>query len=62
MKANELTNRELADILQTLKVTGIAPTEFEKQCLQEACYRIIYIDSAIERIRNIREDIERRLL
>lgn len=40
MNAKELTNDELAVILRCMRVTGIAPTEFERECLDVAADRI----------------------
>ena len=40
MNAKELTNEELAVILRCMRVTGIAPTEFERECLDVAADRI----------------------
>lgn len=40
MKAKELSNEELAVIIRCIRVTGIAATLFEKECLDEAADRL----------------------
>jgi len=40
MKAKELTNEELATILRMMCITGICPTRYERDYLQEAADRL----------------------
>lgn len=40
MNAKDLSNEELAIILRCLTVTGIAPTLFERECLDVAADRV----------------------
>ena len=40
MSAKDLTNEEVAAVLDTLMITGIAPTPYEKECLIEAAERL----------------------
>lgn len=40
MNAKELTNEELAVILRCMRVTGLASSSFEKECLDEAADRM----------------------
>jgi len=40
MNAKDLTNEELAIILRCMRITGLATTSFEKECLDEAADRM----------------------
>ena len=40
MNVKDLTNEELAEIVESMIVTGLAPTWFEKECLKEAAERL----------------------
>ena len=40
MNAKELSNNQLAGVLRTLKITGISPSRFEEECLEEAARRL----------------------
>lgn len=40
MIAQDLTSKELATIVRAINTTGIAPTRFEKECIQEAADRL----------------------
>ena len=40
MTTKELTNDELAIILRCMRITGIAASQFEKECLDEAADRL----------------------
>ena len=40
MDPKELTNEELANVLRTLKTTGISPCHYELECLEEAAHRL----------------------
>ena len=40
MKAKELTNEELAVILRCMRMTGVAASAFERECLDEAADRM----------------------
>lgn len=40
MNPKDLTNEELADILRAMVITGISPSQLEKECLKEAAERL----------------------
>lgn len=40
----EMTSDELAEILRAMNTTGISPTNFEKDCLNEAADRLEKLD------------------
>ena len=40
----QLTNEELAVIIRTMAVTGVAPSPFERGCLEELAERIKKLD------------------
>lgn len=44
MTVKEMTSEELAEIVRTINTTGISPTEFEKDCLNEAADRLERLD------------------
>lgn len=52
MIAKDLTSDELAGIVRTINSTGIAPTRFEKECLQEAADRLEKLDRIEKWIRS----------
>lgn len=59
MNPKELTNEELATIIYALKITGLAPTQFEKDCLEEAHDRIIVLDNLQKKLNEIIERMEK---
>lgn len=60
MKASELNNEELATVIRGMKVTGICPSSFEKECLEEGAKRIEMLETIINRIEKIIEELEGR--
>lgn len=58
MNAKELSNDELALILRTINTTGIAPTRFEMECIEEGACRIEYLERVSQRIHSILQSME----
>ena len=44
MDVKSMTSEELADVIRTMHTTGLAPTRFEKECLEEAAERLEKLD------------------
>ena len=59
MKARDLTNEELADVIRSIKITGIAPSPFEQECLDEAAERVEYLDIICTRIHKLTRSLEK---
>lgn len=47
MKAKKLSNNQLAGVLRTMKSTGISPSSYEQECLEEAAIRLDGIKGCI---------------
>ena len=58
MKAEELTNEELADVLREIKCSGVPKTIFENECMEEAITRIEYLDIICYRIKKMVKQLE----
>lgn len=54
MKAKELTNEELAVILRCMRVTGVARSSFEKECLDEAADRMELFTLTMEERKHVK--------
>ena len=50
MKASELNNEELATIIRGMKVTGLCPSTFEKECLEESASRLELLEFVSNKI------------
>lgn len=61
MKAKELSNNGLADVLRTLKTTGISPSRFEEECLEEAAMRLERTDLFLKRPGKAGGDVIKRM-
>lgn len=53
MNAKDLTNEELAIILRCMRVTGLAASLFEKECLDEAADRMEFFTLTMEEIKHV---------
>jgi len=51
MDVKELTSEELADMVRTICMTGVAPTRTERECLTEAAERLEKLDRVEKWIR-----------
>ena len=47
MKAKDLSNEELAVILRCIRMTGVAATAFERECLDVAADRVELLEIII---------------
>lgn len=56
MIAQDLTSKELATIVRAINTTGIAPTRFEKECIQEAADRLDRLDRIENWVRGYDDD------
>ena len=56
----ELLNEELATIIRSIKATGISPTEYEKECLEEAAIRIEKLEEIKMRIQKMVNEMKER--
>lgn len=57
--AKDLTNEQLADVIRAMKITGISPTRFEQECLDEAAERLEYLDIICARIHKLTRSLEK---
>ena len=51
MKAKRMTNEDLAETLRTIKATGVCPTAFERECLDEAADRLEDFEHRMKQVR-----------
>ena len=58
MKPSEMTNEELAIVLRGMKITGICPSQFEKECLMEVADRLEYLDIIVTNIKTLTKELE----
>ena len=45
----EMSSEDLADIIRTIKVTGITPSKYEQECLTEAADRLDQMDELLDK-------------
>ena len=48
----EMSSEDLANIVRTIKTTGITPTHYEQECLDEAADRLDQMDEILDRFIN----------
>lgn len=48
MNVREMTNEQLAAVIRAIRITGITPSTFEQECLEEAARRLEDNDGCCE--------------
>lgn len=61
MRAKDLSNEDLANVIRAIKVTGICPSRDEKEYLEEAAIRLERLERVEEWINNTIKKMEEHL-
>jgi len=61
MRAKELSNEQLATVLRTMRATGISPSPYEQECLEEAAIRLERTDLVLRRPNKSGGDVIKRM-
>ena len=57
-KIKQISNEELADILELLSKRAIVSSFYERNCLIEAANRVLYMDIIVKRIEKMIEELD----